>query len=94
MGFLPAASVPDSDYLLRRSTVESAMAAKARSASAAAAHHRIASCYLGKLFGGPGEAPAENAPPLRTRGVGPLRFTDLTAVPDNADLERVLRKIG
>jgi hypothetical protein len=60
MGFFPSKSVPDSEYLLIRSTLEANMAANARTEQAAAAHHRIASCYLAKLFGG--RAPKQSTP--------------------------------
>lgn len=101
MGFLPSASVPDSDYLLGRSTTEAALAASARTEKAAAAHHRIANCYLAKLFGGhggsfhTGEATAQ-ATGTGSDAVGPagLRFADLTSVPENDELTRILRRLS
>jgi hypothetical protein len=102
MGLFPSKSVPDSEYLLIRSTLEANMAANAGSEQAAAAHHKIASCYLAKLFGGPS---AETVDPghsgrqmtgAHSGSIGPaeLRFADLTAVPDDDELTRLLDKLS
>ncbi len=101
MGFFPSASVPDSEYLLTRSTLEATMAARARTEQAAAAHHRIASCYMAKLFGGQSIASPHDEVTGRAlasaerRAIGParLRFADLTSVPENDELTRVLQNI-
>lgn len=101
MGFSPSAFVPDSEYLLTRSTLEATMAAKARTEQAAAAHRKIASCYVAKLFGGqstasPHDEVTGRALAAAERGaIGPagLRFADLTSVPENDELTRVLQNI-
>ena len=101
MGFFPFTSVPDSEYLLDRSTAEAAMAASART-ERAAAHHRMASCYLAKLFGGrsaasPAAGPAGSRVATTGDGaIGPsgLRFVDLTSVPHSDELTRILHDLG
>jgi hypothetical protein len=98
VGFLPSTSVPDGDYLLERSTTEAALAARARTEPAAAAHRTIARCYLAKLFGergtigsdGPASDQAAEGEAMR---LARSRFADLTSMPENAELTQVLRRI-
>lgn len=102
MGFSPSGSVPDSEYLLTRSTLEATMAAKALTEVAAAAHRRIASCYLATLFGGesttsPYDEVTGDASVAAERGAiisAGLRFADLTFVPANDELMQVLQSIS
>jgi hypothetical protein len=101
MGFFPSKSVPDSEYLLIRSTLEANMAANASTEQAAVAHHRIASCYLAKLFGKQSTEALDGKVSSRADvtahrcAIGPVqpRFSDLTAVPENDELTRLLHSI-
>jgi hypothetical protein len=100
VGFLPSTSVPDSEYLLKRSTTEAALAGKASTESAAAAHRKIACCYLARLF-----APAKRAADLEEPGArmfavdreadrpARVRFTELTLLPDNDELIGLLHRL-
>ncbi len=92
--------MPDAEYLLTRSTLEAVMAAKARTEQAAGAHRQIASCYLGKLFGGRGTAPRDDEAPGRAQAAGRgaiapvgLKFANVTFVPENDELTQVLQRI-
>ncbi len=50
MALFTSHPVADADYLLRRAEAETRLAESARSRTAAAAHERLASDYLGRLF--------------------------------------------
>lgn len=101
MGFLPSRSVTDSEYILTRSTTEAKLAANARTEQAAAAHHKIASCYLAKLFDV--QSPASLDDLLGTRPTLPiksaairspdLRFADVKPIPENDELTRILNRL-
>jgi hypothetical protein len=101
MGFFPSAAVPDSEYLLVRSSTEVALASAARTKQAADAHHTIAASYLAKLFGKHDSVSieAEHASRQRdfrwsgTGAVREFRFTDLTAIPQSDELTRTLRSL-
>lgn len=106
MGLFPAGSVADSEYLLTRSTTEATLAVRARTEQAAAAHRKIASCYLAKLFDAQSTASIDNTAPIRPAPPDArvvfrspdfrspdLRFADLRSVPENEDLTRLLLNI-
>ena len=100
MGFLPSKFVPDSEYLLRRTTLKAEMARGACTERAAAAHHRIAGCYLAKLFGGQSASPPDaegdaifGGTETTAIGITRIRFSDVTCVPESEDLNRVLHSI-
>ena len=101
MGFSPSKYVPDSDYLLERSTTEARLAANARTEGAAAAHRKIASCYLAKLFSDEGAASSDHISvkspeiPARSGAIAPsgLRFADLSSIPENNELTRILQSL-
>ena len=100
MGLYPSRSVPDSEYLLKRSIAEATLAAQARTSRAAAAHHAIASCYLAKLFGEkeadlPGTTRMTVDRLRASAAMGPvtLRFEDLTSLTTDEELTRLLRSI-
>lgn len=104
MGFSPSTSVPDSEYLLTRSTTEARLAASARTEQAAAAHRKIVSSYLGRLFGPRGSTPSEAdlirpAAPMGDQPVpaspgARMRFDDVTSVPDNQELAQILCRLS
>ncbi len=50
MALFTSHPVADADYLLRRAEAEAQLAESAGSRTAAAAHERLASNYLGRLF--------------------------------------------
>ena len=101
MGLIPSKHVPDSEYLLERSTTEARLAANAETEQAAAAHRRIASCYLAKLFSDDGAASSDDERATRpleaaeciASGPSVFRFADLSAVPENDELTRLLHCI-
>ena len=57
MALFTSHPVADADYLLRRAEAEAQLAENARSRTAAAAHERLASDYLGRLFDEAATAP-------------------------------------
>ena len=101
MSFSPSRYVPDSDYLLERSTTEARLAANASTEEAAAAHRKIASCYLAKLFSDEKlplcDHKLSSVPnvPAGSKAVAPssLRFADLRSVPEDAELTRILHSL-
>lgn len=99
MSFCPSGSIPDSEYLLARSTTEATLAAKAKTEQAAAAHRKIASCYLAKLFDAPGPASLDDTTPVRPARPAAhvvlrspdLRSAHLGILPENDAITRLLR---
>ena len=57
--FFPRQQVADADYLLQRAEEEARLAGRIPGDPAVEAHHRLASAYLDRLFGG--EAPPSSA---------------------------------
>lgn len=102
MGFSPSKNVPDGEYLLTRSTTQAALAAKASTARAAAAHRHIARCYLAKLFGTEAAAFPDSMIAHRTLlpsdghkvGGAQLRFFDVSTPRDNDELSGLLQNLG
>ena len=101
MGLLPSGSVHDSEYLLARSTTEIRLAANASTEQAAAAHRKIASCYLARLFTISDSASSDarltngaittaKTMPFRSSRV---RFEDLRSIAENDELNRLLRRL-
>jgi hypothetical protein len=102
MGFAPIKNVPDGEYLLARCTTQAALAAKASTAQAAAAHRRIASCYLAKLFATDNAASPEVESSHRTwspsdgygTGGAQLRFYQVSMPRENKELIGLLQNLG
>ena len=101
MGFSPSRSVPDSEYLLTRSTTQATLAARAPTEQAAAAHRRIASCYLDKLFADEYSPSPDVVIAPRTIlpttdgevGAAELRFYDVTTPQENDELNALLQHL-
>lgn len=98
MGLSPSASVPDSEYLLIRSTTEAALAANARTECAAAAHRAIAQSYLTRLFDRQSNNSFDVTDANRTTLTSlkaaartlDVRLVACTPAPENGELTRLL----